>query len=134
MPKGVGETDYVYYEALIPSSVGVGWKELVDPLVSICESAGGRVEQVKEKFGTLRFYYSAGEGNEWFWGGFGQLVNAAENMSRYVCEFTGKPGRLRTIGSDGKGRWTKTLSPEEAVRQGYALDRDEQVSNNSNEE
>lgn len=47
------------------------------------------VEQVKEKFGTLRFYYRGGD--EFISG----LVNMAEAMSAITCEICGKPGKLR---------------------------------------
>ena len=112
---------FVVYDALIPSNVGKGWKELVDPLVVLCEEAGGQVEQVKEKFGGLRFYYSSPvEENEDYWNAFEKLVQATESMSYFVCERTGKPGKLRSR-KDGKPAWMKTLSDEEAEKQGYDL-------------
>ena len=53
--------------------------------------------QVKEKFGTLRFYYDGGndmtEGMVWF----------AEAMSAVTCELCGQPGTLR------EGGWWRTL-------------------------
>lgn len=47
------------------------------------------VEQVKEKFGTLRFYYRGGD--EYISG----LVGMAEEMSAVTCETCGNAGRLR---------------------------------------
>jgi len=52
----------------IPSHVPEGWYALIDKLCSDLEAllgpeacAGFQVEQIKEKFGTLRFYYRLGE-------------------------------------------------------------------------
>lgn len=55
------------------------------------------VEQAKEKFGTLRFYYEGGD--EYIKG----LVTMAEAMSEVTCEVCGDRGSLRT------GGWLKTL-------------------------
>lgn len=48
--------------------------------------------QVKEKFGTLRFYYDGG--NDYISG----LVSMAESMSSRICMTCGKPGKLNTSG------------------------------------
>ena len=58
------------------------------------------LDQVKEKFGTLRFYYSGGD--EYIHG----LVSMAESMSGVTCETCGKPGT-----STGGG-WIKTACVE----------------------
>ena len=58
--------------------------------------------QVKEKFGTLRFYYSGGD--KYVSG----LVAMAESMSGVTCERCGTPGRLQ-----GRG-WIKTLCEQHA--------------------
>lgn len=50
------------------------------------------VGQVKEKFGTLRFYYSGGD--EYIHG----LVSFAEGMTGCTCEECGNPGRRSTGG------------------------------------
>lgn len=55
------------------------------------------VEQAKEKFGTLRFYYEGGD--DYIRG----LVTQAESLSEVTCEVCGDRGSLRT------GRWLKTL-------------------------
>lgn len=52
--------------------------------------------QIKEKFGTLRLYYSGANDDAMV------ACEAAENASRFVCESCGMPGRLRTQG------WNKT--------------------------
>jgi hypothetical protein len=58
------------------------------------------VAQMKEKFGTLRFYYDGGD--EYIRG----LVSMAETMSEITCEECGKPGQLR------QANWLKTLCDE----------------------
>ena len=64
------------------------------------------VTQVKEKFGTLRFYYSGGD--EYIDG----LVSMAESMSACTCEECGKPGRTNS------GGWLRTLCEEHAKERG----------------
>lgn len=64
------------------------------------------IEQIKEKFGGLRFYYQGG--NDYISG----LVTMAEHWAGHTCEECGKPGRSRN------GGWIKTLCDEhEAERQ-----------------
>ena len=58
------------------------------------------VVQVKEKFGTLRFYYDGGDDK------IDGMVRMAESMSAVTCEKCGKPGT-----STGGG-WIKTLCDE----------------------
>jgi hypothetical protein len=60
------------------------------------------VDQVKEKFGTLRFYYTGGD--DYISG----LVAMAESMSGVTCETCGNPGRR--VG----GGWITTLCKEHA--------------------
>ena len=54
-------------------------------------------DQVKEKFGTLRFYYSGGDDV------IEGMVSMAESISHRICEECGCPGDPR------KGSWIKTL-------------------------
>jgi hypothetical protein len=64
------------------------------------------VEQIKEKFGGLRFYYQGGDDT------VGGMVRMAERWADYSCEECGKPGTKRS------GGWIKTLCDEhEAERQ-----------------
>ena len=58
------------------------------------------LDQVKEKFGTLRFYYTGGD--DYIRG----MVTMAESMSSVTCEECGKPGT-----STGGG-WIKTVCVE----------------------
>lgn len=58
--------------------------------------------QVKEKYGTLRFYYNGGD--DYIDG----VVAMAEAMSGVTCETCGAPGKLRD------GGWMRTLCDEHA--------------------
>ena len=58
------------------------------------------LDQVKEKFGTLRFYYTGGD--DYIRG----MVTMAESMSSVTCEECGKPGT-----STGGG-WIRTVCVE----------------------
>ena len=64
------------------------------------------LDQVKEKFGTLRFYYTGGD--DYISG----LVSMAESMSSVTCEECGKPGER--VG----GGWVTTLCEEHAEARG----------------
>lgn len=55
------------------------------------------VEQIKEKFGGLRFYYSGGDDT------VDGMVRMAESWASRVCEECGSPGHSRD------GNWIKTL-------------------------
>jgi hypothetical protein len=64
------------------------------------------LDQVKEKFGTLRFYYTGGD--DYISG----LVSMAESMSGCTCESCGNPGKQTS------GGWIKTIcEPCEAKRE-----------------
>jgi len=64
------------------------------------------LDQVKEKFGTLRFYYSGGDDS------IDGMVRMAESMSAVTCEECGVPGRIR------HGGWISTLCDEHARAHG----------------
>ena len=68
------------------------------------------VDQVKEKFGTLRFYYTGGD--DYIDG----LVSMAESMSGVTCEQCGNPGS--TV---GRG-WLTTLCEKHAEERGIYKD------------
>lgn len=61
------------------------------------------VEQIKEKFGGLRFYYSGGDDHIY------GMVRMAESWASKTCEVCGKPGEIRS------GGWIKTLCDEHEV-------------------
>jgi hypothetical protein len=64
------------------------------------------LDQDKEKFGTLRFYYSGGDDS------IDGMVRMAESMSAVTCEECGVPGRSR------HGGWISTLCDEHARAHG----------------
>ena len=84
---------------------GDGWYELLRGLcgeiVSAYEEAGQPVDividQIKEKFGTLRFYYHFASPKEKpFRRQIKDIVDKWEERSEETCENCGKPGTLRT--------------------------------------
>lgn len=66
-------------------------REVKEPVTQVV------VDQVKEKFGTLRFYYTGGDDQ------IRGMVSMAESMSGVMCEECGAPG---TTGGRG---WISTL-------------------------
>ena len=69
------------------------------------------IDQIKEKFGNLRYYYSGG--NEAVSG----MVRLAESISMKTCEESGMPG---VMCQKGKGmKWYRTLAPKMAKKFGY---------------
>jgi hypothetical protein len=70
-----------------------------------------KIDQIKEKYGELRFYISGGD--EQVRG----MIHMAEYLCNKTCEVTGKPGVLCV-----RGGWYKTLSPDllkESIYEGY---------------
>jgi hypothetical protein len=55
------------------------------------------LDQVKEKFGSLRFYYTGGDDH------ISGMVTMAESMSSVICESCGNPGKQT------RGGWIKTI-------------------------
>jgi hypothetical protein len=90
---------------------GAGWYPILARLDDRLRDIDSdyQVHQIKEKFGTLRFYWSgrnsdAGE----------EAVADAEAESARTCERCGNPGRLRT-----KRGWLRTLCDDCAQSDGY---------------
>ena len=83
--------------------VGAGWHRLIIKLVEDLFEMGwdGKVNQVKEKFGGLRFYidYQGKPVHQ----GIRDRITEAEVESMVVCEYCGRPGKERG------GGWIKTL-------------------------
>jgi len=50
------------------------------------------VFQIKEKFGTLRFYFSPSKGMEHFRRKMNEIVGVYESVSSYKCELCGQMG------------------------------------------
>ena len=78
--------------------------------------------QVKEKFGTLRFYYYGGD--EYCHG----VESLADSMSAVTCENCGTPGKLLTQG------WFRTLCETHAKEQNYDWDVKEFEEDEDDEE
>lgn len=69
--------------------------------------------QVKEKYGTLRFYVHTGSDEAW------ELIDQAEAKSAITCESCGNVGKL--LNSNGaRYGWLKTLCAPCSARDGYA--------------
>ena len=105
---------------------GDGWYNLLDDLLEkldfISKHSGTQVvaDQIKEKFGTLRFYYSTIIKTDFNVEPvvdkiISDLVIRAEQKSSKTCEKTGKEGTLCS-----RHGWLKTLCKEEAGKDGYA--------------
>lgn len=58
---------------------------------------GYTIQQVKEKFGGLRFYFTAHTDNETVGRIMDDVVTAAEARCSYTCEVCGLPGELREV-------------------------------------
>jgi hypothetical protein len=63
------------------------------------------VQQIKEKFGGLRFYYSGGDET------VAGMVRMAESWAARSCEVCGNPGEVRHTG------WFRTLCAEHAAEE-----------------
>ena len=72
--------------------VGDGWFELIKELSAKLNPLGVVASQVKEKYGTLRFYVYHGT-DEAF-----DLIDEAEDKSATICELCGEPGKLYSEG------------------------------------
>jgi hypothetical protein len=92
-----------------------GWFAIIEACAETITNGAREVEtpvsqavQIKEKFGGLRIYVRTRESFD-----FGATM-CAEALSYWVCEISGKPGRL-TVDDDG---WYKTRCPEKARHYG----------------
>lgn len=113
---------------------GDGWYDLLDECMGkmqlICDLAStpeNRVqvvaEQIKSKFGTLRFYYRVEglenldpEKSKIIWNIISDIENKADSMSGRTCEICGKHGK-----TEGNG-WVTTLCEEHSKKQHKPLD------------
>lgn len=97
---------------------GDGWFDLIDTLCAqlstldpVDEGEGAqllRAIQVKEKYGTLRFYVGSATDEA------SVLIDFAEALSARICETCGNRGRARGTA------WLKTLCDSCADEQGFA--------------
>lgn len=76
----------------------IGWKDIIEPLIKECQEKGITITQIKEKYGTLRFYVAGCTDEMW------DKIEAAELKSAVTCEICGAEGKLRS-----NGGWLKTL-------------------------
>lgn len=82
--------------ALFGFECGDGWfeilKELIEGIKQVCdrEKIYVKVEQVKEKFGQLRFYASGIRDD------IRELIEIAEYKSGKTCEMCGKPAESKS--------------------------------------
>ena len=87
------------------SSVGKGWSKIINNLYD-AKPKRTNVQQVKEKFGTLRFYVSYSPA--WY----DDLIQFYEYKSGKVCLKCGKEGSVR-----GDLGWMLTLCDEHYMEQ-----------------
>jgi hypothetical protein len=97
-----------------------GWDDLlleVNRELAVLDP-GYEINQVKEKFGGLRYYFTCSE--ELYNTDEGSTVREemhriageAEEKSATICEYCGRPGKSRS------GGWIKTLCDEHAAGEG----------------
>ena len=102
-----------------------GWYELLDKCMEklqyfcdICSKGGTKVQvvasQIKEKYGTLSFYYSGEGGTRTDWSIIDDIISEAERKSAHTCEVTGEHGEICR-----RGGWYRTLCYEQARKDGY---------------
>lgn len=99
-----------------------GWFDIIRGLCRVIanhlkylkEPTDFKFAQIKEKFGTLRVYTDGGD--EYIQG----AIRMAEETSAVTCEVTGAPGQMCR-----KGHWYRTLSREQAEKDGYVVCADE---------
>lgn len=101
-----------------------GWFDLINQLgkdiLELCDLTNNdlpTIRQVKEKFGTLRFYYSDQSTDECVKNAIYALVSHAENKSASICEKCGKYGstvsngvRVETVCKEHKEEGSKSLN------------------------
>ncbi len=75
------------------------------------------VQQIKEKFGTLRFYLDRQDDE------IHAMIMLAEEMSSRICEVCGCPGTIRP------GSWVKTYCDKHAEERGYNGKTEKRQSN-----
>ena len=89
------------------------------------------IHQVKEKFGSLRFYWGiSSEDKDWealdenisktIYEIMGDIANSAESRSSRICEDCGKFGTTTVL-----NYWYRTLCPACSVEQGYTEEKED---------
>lgn len=103
-------------DARIGAGVNPGWEPIVDALHErvLALDPDVRIDQVKEKFGGLRYYYFT-ESDKETSEAIARLVTMAEYRAETTCEVCG--GLAMDGPTPGKWGWLNTLCPEHmAVR------------------
>lgn len=95
-------------------AVGDGWRDIVETAIARVAAASTghdvRIEQIKQKFGSLRIYWTCADGVPQDVSlNLEEAVARAEARSECTCETCRSPGRLYTTGS-----WDATSCPEHA--------------------
>ena len=98
---------------------GPGWHQILVDLDRYLAATlpSFQVLQVKQKFGTLRFYWFCEQASEEQRAAANSLVAAAELRSASTCENCAAPGQLCV-----KDGWLKTLCASCATEFGYTLE------------
>jgi hypothetical protein len=103
-----------------------GWAEILDNCMKkvqcLCDVFSTEennvqvvADQIKEKYGTLSFYYSIyGATDPTVYEILRDTIDQVERKSCTVCEVTGKRGKVCN-----RGGWYKTLCKEEAEKLNY---------------
>jgi hypothetical protein len=101
--------DPEYKEKRLAELLANGFREVPETIAQVT------LDQVKEKFGTLRFYYTGGD--DYISG----MVSLAESMTSVTCESCGNPGETRG------GGWIHTYcTPCEEAREAARKKSDEE--------
>lgn len=84
---------------------GDGWLEMIKNLIDelISEGWDKKINQIKEKFGGLRFYTGGLTDKGW------AIIRKYEELSHHTCEICGKQDE--TVSTRGGG-WIRTLCDE----------------------
>jgi len=87
----------------ISAGCGAGWVPEIEDLIQKLIKVGWNkdLHQIKEKFGSLRFYI--GEATP----GMVSLIRSYESQTFQICENCGKPGKSKN--PKGSHSWIKTL-------------------------
>lgn len=87
--------------------VGAGWRPIVRDAVQKIETAGGKINDVKEKFGGLRIYCHSESDTET---DIYKIIGEAQKQCSTICEECGMPGKVKSING-----WYKTVCEKHSV-------------------
>jgi hypothetical protein len=83
----------------------------IDQALQAHPEARMRVVQIKEKLGSLRFYYRLERASREIDEAVSQLVDGATKKSREICEGCGVSGSSSGVALMTGWRWMKTMCP-----------------------